>query len=99
MITFTTILDFTGNILEVMDKGFYTPNLFVDITKSFDSIKHDTFFKKLEFYGIRGTASSWFKSYLTDRQIQVRYKSVLSESSFMSYGTPQGSVLGPLMYS
>ena len=92
------ILDFAGNVLENMNKGFYTLSLFLDMSKAFDSIKHDTLFKKLEFYGIRGKALSWFKSYLTDRQIQVKYKNVLSESSFMSYGTPQGSVLGPLMY-
>ena len=92
------ILDFTGNILENMNKGFYTLSLFLDMSKAFDSIKHDTLFKKLEFYGIRGNALSWFKSYLLNRQIQAKYKGILSERYVISYGTPQGSVLGPLMY-
>ena len=96
--TSDAILDFTGNILENMNKGFYTLSLFLDMSKAFDSIKHDTLLKKLEFYGIRGKVLSWFRSYLSNRHIQVKYKSYLSERYDMSYGTPQGSVLGPLMY-
>lgn len=54
------ILDFTGNIVENLNKGNYTLGIFLDLSKAFDSIDHMTLFRKLEFYGIRGTALKLF---------------------------------------
>ena len=96
--TTDAVLDFTGNILENLNLGHYTISVFLDMSKAFYSIKHETLFKKLEFYGIRGNVLQWFKSYLSDRHIKVKYNNVLSENYVLSYGTPQGSVLGPLLY-
>lgn len=96
--TTDAILDFTGNILDNLNLGHYTISLFLDMSKAFDSIKHETLFKKLEFYGIRGNVLKWFQSYLSGRYIKVNYNHKLSEEYEITYGTPQGSVLGPLMY-
>ena len=96
--TTDAILDFTGNILDSLNKGQYVLSLFLDMSKAFDSISHHTLYKKLEFYGIRGNVLLWFKSYLSDRFIKVKVNNTLSEKYLMTYGTPQGSVLGPLMY-
>ena len=58
---------------------------------------------KLELYGICGTALSWFCSYLSNRRIRVKCKTVssgvevLSQEHIVQYGTPQGSCLGPLI--
>lgn len=96
--TTDAILDLTGNILEGFNKGMYTLALFLDMSKAFDSINHVTLLQKLEIYGIRGTTLSWIKSYLTGRTIQVKYRNTLSNSYQVEFGTPQGSVLGPLLY-
>ena len=96
--TSDTILDLTGNILDGFDKGMITLGLFLDMTKAFDSIKHETLFRKLEIYGVRGIALDWIRSYLTNRSIQVNYNGTLSEKHNVDFGTPQGSVLGPLLY-
>ena len=96
--TIDAMLDFTGNILDNINKGHYVLSLFLDMSKAFDSISHRTLFKKLEFYGIRGNVLLWFKSYLSNRYIKVKVKNIESDSYLMTYGTPQGSVLGPLMY-
>lgn len=68
------------------------------MSKAFDSLKHDTLLKKFEFYGIRGTALKWIQSYLFMRSIRVDFNGTLSGKFNVYYGTPQGSVLGPLMY-
>ena len=55
-------------------------------------------------YGIRGTASNWFESYLKNRKLRVRCRAgtekELACSSLydVEYGTPQGSCLGPLLF-
>jgi hypothetical protein len=96
--TTDAILDFTGNIIDGINKGHYVLSLFLDMSKAFDSISHHTLFRKLEFYGIRGNVLLWFKSYLSNRYIKVKVKNTTSDNYLMTYGTPQGSVLGPLMY-
>jgi len=96
--TTDAILDFTGNVLENINRGYFTLALFLDMSKAFDSINHQTLFRKLEFYGIRGNVLLWFKSYLSDRMIKVKIRNKISNSYEICYGTPQGSVLGPLMY-
>jgi hypothetical protein len=96
--TADAILDLTGNILDGFNKGMFTLGLFLDMTKAFDSIKHETLFRKLEIYGVRGISLKWVKSYLSNRSLKVNYNGLLSEECNIDFGTPQGSVLGPLLY-
>ena len=97
--TVDAILDVTGNIVDGFNKGMYTMGVFIDMSKAFDSIKHETLFKKLERYGIRGVALRWIKSYLNGRSIKVLFGTTMSKNYPIEYGAPQGSVLGPLIYS
>ena len=96
--TTDAILDLAGNVIDGFNKGMFTIGLFLDMSKAFDSIKHETLLKKLELYGIRGIALNWLKSYLTSRNIKVMFKEALSDKFEVNFGAPQGSVLGPLLY-
>ena len=76
----------------------------LDLSKAFDTIEHTIMLEKLALYGIRGNALSWFKSYLSNRSLRVKCRTVSSTTIQTSreycveYGTPQGSCLGPLIF-
>ena len=61
-------------------------------------VDHDVLLRKLDHYGIRGTAKDWFNSYLTNRVKFVSINGFNSTEEVMKFGVPQGSVLGPLLF-
>ena len=58
----------TRDITSSFEKGEYTLGVLIDLSKAFDTVDHQIFIKKLQFYGIDGTALEWFKSYLSNRK-------------------------------
>ena len=51
------------------------------------------------WYGISGTTLDWFISYLSDRCQQITILDYISDVVFISFGVPQGSVLGPIFFT
>ena len=67
---------------------------------AFDTINHDVLIKLLESqFGVDGGASSWLRSYFTDRQQFVKIGDHSSVTMQCASGVPQGSVLGPLLFT
>ena len=89
----------TDLLLTEMDSKKLTGVVFLDLKKAFDTVDHALLLTKLRNYGIRGDELSWFTSYLTDRTQSVSLENVTSDSMNISYGVPQGSILGPLLFT
>ena len=97
------ISEIVGEILKNKESNKFTVGLFLDLSKAFDSLKHSTLLNKMDIYGIQGNAYSWFSSYLNERQLRVKCKtgignSEVSQNFNITYGMPQGSCLGPLLF-
>ena len=72
--------------------------ILLDFAKAFDTVNHKILLDKLEYYGIRGIAHKWFKSYLTNRKQTVCCHGKLSLMKNITIGIPQGSVIGPILF-
>ena len=96
--TIDAITEFTTDVLPCLDKKEKCISVYLDLSKAFDTINHNIMLSKLEYYGIRGKALEWFKSYLANRRQYVDYRGTHSEIKQIEYGVPQGSVLGPLLF-
>ena len=71
----------------------------VDFKKAFDLVDYQILIPKLEMYGIKDQALSWFKTCLTNRKQQVTINNSKSDFKHISCGDPQGSILGPLIFT
>ena len=83
-----------------VDAGLVVAVAFIDFKKAFDSVSHAILEMKLERdFGISGTLLGWIKSYLSERQQLTTVNGSTSEMIPISFGIPQGSVLGPTLFT
>ena len=61
------IHEFVDNTANAFDNKLLTLSVFLDLSKAFDTIDQNIVLKTVDWYGIRGKALDWFRSYLTDR--------------------------------
>ena len=70
-----------------------------DFSAAFDTIDHGIMLQRLsERFGVQGDALKWIQSYISDHEQYVCIDGSSSERSPLSYGVPQGSVLGPFLF-
>ena len=93
------ILQLTNQILQSFSHGTFTLGVFIDLSKAFDTVDHSILLKKLSLYGVRNVNLKWFKSYLSNRKQYISTDQGNTDMATISCGVPQGSILGPLLFS
>ena len=80
-------IEITDRIVSAMDKNNIALNIYLDLSKAFDTLDHAILLEKLFHFRIRGNPLKLISSYLENRHtLQI------------STGVPQGSILGPLLF-
>ncbi|CAB3989706.1 Hypothetical predicted protein, partial [Paramuricea clavata] len=98
--TETALLRVQNDILQALDNGDSVILVLLDLSAAFDTVDHLMLLTRLsKRFGIRGRVLDWLTSYLTSRKLFIRVEGTDSLLSDLDCGVPQGSVLGPLLYS
>ena len=90
-------VELIDRIYETMDQGDIPISIFLDLSKSFDTLDHSILLNKLEYYGVKDNAFRWFSGYLYSWYHYVRHGRGSVRNDIKS-GVPQGSIVGPLIF-
>jgi hypothetical protein len=86
-------------ITKIIDKGNPADIFYLDFAKAFDKVPHERLLLKLAVKGVTGRILNWIRNWLTGRTQWVVLNGARSESSDVDSGIPQGTILGPPLFT
>ena len=87
-----------NHLTKQVDEMKIPVNIYIDLSKAFDTLNHSILLSKLEYYGICNIEKNIFTNYLSEHYQYVQYNNSKSDTKIISTGVPQGSILGPLLF-
>ena len=93
------LISTTESIKSQIDTGKIVGGVFIDLQKAFDTVNHNILCDKLSYYGFRGISQQLIQSFLSNRKQHVSINGFNSNDNFITCGVPQGSTLGPLLFT
>ena len=95
----TQLLEVMEDFTKLLDDKDNVDVIYLDFRKAFDSVPHNRLITKLKAYGITNSIERWITNFLSDRTQRVKVGNSLSNSSRVISGIPQGSILGPVLFT
>ena len=97
--TETALTHVTDLIHNSLDSSYCVQLLLIDFSSAFDMLNHSILINRIIELGIEGSPVQWLMSFITDRTSSVKINDFISPPTNILKGVPQGSVLGPLLFS
>lgn len=95
----TALADLTDDIIRAADDNKISILILLDYSKAFDTINHQLLVSILHYCGFGQSSSKLISSFLSDRIQQTVLNNATSEPLSVLSGVPQGSILGPLLFT
>ena len=93
------MIEFLDEVYNSIEDASPSGVLFLDLKKAFDTVDHEILLKCLNNFGFNSTVQEWTLSYLSNRTQVIKVGNSISEPSPVCCGVPQGSIIGPLMFT
>ena len=95
----TQLLQVMETLTQFIDEGNNIDIIYLDFRKAFDQVPHKRLLSKLSSYGFTGMVLNWISHFLSDRTQKVRIGDKYSREAKVLSGIPQGSILGPILFT